>query len=100
MYSCPLINYSIFGTKLLNLQNVLAKASFIVEQHFRVEALEILQDKTILAYRFVKAKAEIELLEHGKGLLLEGLLVVLILYLDENQWLEEVYHRPEMLQVI
>ena len=88
MYSCPLINYSFFGTKLLNLQNVLAQAAFIVEQHFRVEALEILQDEAILAYRFVKAKAEIELLEQRKGLLLEGLLIVLVLYHNENQWLE------------
>ena len=65
-----------------------------------MEALEILQNEAILAYRFVKAKAEIELLEQRKGLLLEGLLIVLILYLDENQRLEQGYHRPEMLQVI
>ena len=77
-----------FGTKLLNPQKVLAQASFIVEQHFRVEALEILQDEAILAYQFVKAKAEIELLEQRKCLLLEGLLVVLVLYLNENQRLE------------
>ena len=67
---------------------MLAQASFIVEQHFRVEALEILQDEAIPAYRLVKAKAEIELLEHGKGLLLEGLLVVFVLYFNENQRLE------------
>ena len=67
---------------------MLAQAAFIVEQHFRVEALEILQNEAILAYRFVKAKAEIELLEQRKCLLLEGLLIVLVLYLNENQWLE------------